>query len=81
MTLVLVCGVNERDEQTKRRFCVTIDNMCKLTTIVRGPPLGAEVRRLTFEAADSMSDPDCRETEEKAQHQLDELDATGPCVE
>merc|ERR1712190_300071 len=65
ITPVLVRGLNERNEQTKRRCCVIIDNMCKLIDDLReGTPLLAEVRSLTLKSAEAMSDPDCREIAE-----------------
>merc|ERR1719281_1623595 len=82
ITPVLVRGLNERSEQTKRRCCVIIDNMCKLIDDPReGTPLLAEVRQLTQKAADSISDPDCREIAEKACHSMDKLATCGPFVE
>merc|ERR1711937_33590 len=71
ITPVLVRGLNERSEQTKRRCCVIIDNMCKLIDDPReGTPLLAEVRQLTLKAAEAMSDPDAREVAEKASHSM-----------
>jgi len=82
ITPVLVRGLNERSEQTKRRCCVIIDNMCKLVDDPReGTPLLAEVRHLTLKAAEAMSDPDAREVAEKANHSMDKLATTGPFVE
>lgn len=79
---VLVRGLNERSEQTKRRCCVIIDNMCKLIDDLReGTPLMAEVRHLTLKAADAMSDPDCREIAEKACLSMNKLATAGPFVE
>jgi len=78
ITPVLVRGLNERSEQTKRRCCVIVDNMCKLIDDLRdGTPLLAEVRHLALKAADSLSDPDCRETAEKATHSIAKLVAAG----
>merc|ERR1712054_577786 len=72
LTPVLVRSLNERNEQTKRRCCVIIDNMCKLVDDPReGTPLLAEVRHLTLKAAEAMSDPDAREMAEKANHSMD----------
>merc|ERR1719265_530715 len=82
MTPVLVRGLNERSEQTKRRCCAIIDNMCKLIDDLReGTPLLAEVRALTLKAAEAMSDPDAREVAEKASHSMDKLAEVGPFVE
>merc|ERR1712226_1256058 len=82
ITPVLVRGLNERSEQTKRRCCVIIDNMCKLINDPReGTPLLAEVRSLTLKAADAMADPDARETAEKALHSIAKLVEAGPFVE
>merc|ERR1719262_2161590 len=82
ITPVLVRGLNERNEQTKRRCCVIIDNMCKLIDDLReGTPLLAEVRTLTLKSADAMSDPDCREMAEKACHSMNKLATAGPFVE
>merc|ERR1719379_3128909 len=78
ITPVLVRGLNERNEQTKRRCCVIIDNMCKLIDDLReGTPLLAEVRHLTLKAAEAMSDPDAREMAQKACHSMDKLAAAG----
>merc|ERR1712232_1228085 len=69
ITPVLIRGLNERSEQTKRRCCVIVDNMCKLIDDLReGTPLLAEVQRLVRKAAEAMSDPESRETAEKATH-------------
>ena len=38
------------------------------------------MRHLTSKAAGSMSDPDCRETDEKTNHQLNMLGTNGPFV-
>lgn len=82
ITPVLVRGLNERSEQTKRRCCVIIDNMCKLINDPReGTPLLAEVRSLTLKAADAMADPDAREMAEKALHSIAKLVESGPFVE
>merc|ERR1719327_2418436 len=82
ITPVLVRGLNERSEQTKRRCCVIIDNMCKLIDDHReGTPLMAEVRHLTLKAAEAMSDPDCREMAEKACHSMNKLATAGGFVE
>merc|ERR1719155_441625 len=82
ITPVLVRGLNERTEATKRRCCVIVDNMCKLIDDPReGTPLLAEVRHLTLKAAEAMSDPDAREVAEKANHSMDKLANTGPFVE
>merc|ERR1712190_238370 len=81
ITPVLVRGLNERSEQTKRRCCVIVDNMCKLIDDLReGTPLLAEVRHLALKAADAMSDPDCREQAEKATHSISKLVAAGQFV-
>merc|ERR1719238_925733 len=62
LTPVLVRGLNERNEGTKRRCCVIVDNMCKLIDDPReGKPLLAEVRDLVAKAVDAISDPDARE--------------------
>merc|ERR1719159_2081421 len=74
LTPVLIRGLNERSDQTKRRCCVIVDNMCKLIDDPReGTPLLAEVRHLVLKAADSISDPDCREMAEKACHSIAKL--------
>merc|ERR1712190_182048 len=81
ITPVLVRGLNERSEQTKRRCCVIVDNMCKLIDDLReGTPLLAEVRHLALKAADAMSDPDCREQAERATHSISKLVAAGQFV-
>merc|ERR1719463_501530 len=67
ITPVLVRGLNERTEATKRRCCVIVDNMCKLIDDAReGTPLMAEVRGFVHKCADSISDPDARAMAEKA---------------
>merc|ERR1719230_914234 len=82
ITPVLVRGLNERSESTKRRCCVIIDNMCKLIDDPRhGSPLLAEVRQLTLKAAEAMSDPDAREVAEKASHSMDKLANAGGFIE
>merc|ERR1719440_2105799 len=82
ITPVLVRGLNERSEHTKRRCCVIIDNMCKLIDDLReGTPLLAEVRSLTLKSAEAMSDPDAREMAEKAMHSIAKLANSGGFVE
>merc|ERR1712176_417672 len=82
ITPVLVRGLNERQEQTKRRCCVIVDNMCKLIDDPReGTPLLAEVRSLVFKSAEAMSDPDAREMAEKACHSIAKLANSGGFVE
>jgi len=82
LTPVLVRGLNERNEQTKRRCCVIVDNMCKLIDDARdGTPLLAEVKHLVEKAADAMSDPDAREMAEKAKASIEKMAAAGPFVE
>jgi len=82
ITPVLVRGMNDRSEQTKRRSCVIIDNMCKLIDDPReGTPLLAEVRHLTLKAAESMSDPDCRAMAEKASQSIEKLASAGAFIE
>jgi elongation factor 3 len=82
MTPVLVRGLNERAEATKRRCCAIIDNMCKLIDDLReGTPLLAEVRHLTLKASEAMADPDAREMAEKACHSMDKLAAAGSFLE
>merc|ERR1719440_2554587 len=82
MIPVLVRGLNERAEQTKRRCCTIVDNMCKLIDDPReGTPLLAEVRHLTLKAEEAMADPDAREMAAKACHSINKLAACGPYVE
>jgi len=82
LTPVLVRGLKERSEMTKRRCCVIVDNMCKLIDDPReGSPLLAEVRRLTIIAADSMADPDAREMAERAVQSIKKLEDAGMFVE
>merc|ERR1719281_579374 len=82
ITPVLVRGLNERSEQTKRRCCTIVDNMCKLIDDPReGTPLLAEVRSLVFKSAEAMSDPDAREVAEKANHSISKLADAGPFIE
>merc|ERR1712166_268348 len=76
MTPVLVRGLNERTETTKRRCCVIVDNMCKLIDDAReGTPLMAEVRSLVFKCTESISDPDARELSVKAKNPANAGDA------
>jgi elongation factor 3 len=82
ITPVLVRGLNERSEATKRRCCVIVDNMCKLIDDPReGTPLMAEVRTLVAKSAESISDPDARAMAEKAQQSIGKLADAGPYVE
>merc|ERR1719463_303963 len=82
ITPVLVRGLNERNEATKRRCCVIVDNMCKLIDDAReGTPLMAEVRALVFKCTESISDPDAREMSEKAYNSINKLVDAGPYVE
>jgi len=74
LTPVLVRGLNERNEQTKRRCCVIVDNMCKLIDDPReGKPLLAEVKDLVAKAVDAISDPDAREMAEKTNKSIQKL--------
>jgi len=74
LTPVLVRGLNERNEQTKRRCCVIVDNMCKLIDDPReGKPLLAEVKDLVAKAVDAISDPDAREMAEKTNQSIVKL--------
>jgi len=82
LTPVLVRGLKERSEMTKRRCCVIVDNMCKLIDDPReGSPLLAEVRRLVIGAADAMADPDAREMAGKAVASIKKLEDAGVFVE
>merc|ERR1719420_1130689 len=82
LTPVLVRGLNERTEATKRRCCVIVDNMCKLIDDAReGTPLMAEVRALVSKCAESISDPDARAMAEKAHNSIAKLVDAGPYVE
>jgi len=82
MTPVLVRGLNERTEATKRRCCVIVDNMCKLIDDPReGGPLMAEVKHLVFKCAESISDPDAREMAERAYASIMKLVDAGSFVE
>merc|ERR1719174_1194624 len=82
ITPVLVRGLNERTETTKRRCCVIVDNMCKLIDDPReGTPLMAEVRSLIFKSAESISDPDARELAVKANNSISKIAESGPYVE
>jgi len=79
---VLVRGLNERTETTKRRCCVIIDNMCKLIDDPReGTPLMAEIRSLVFKSTESISDPDARELAVKANNSISKIAESGPYVE
>lgn len=82
LTPVLVRGLNERTEATKRRCCVIVDNMCKLIDDPRnGSPLLAEVRSLVIKVADMMADPDAREMAEKAAASIEKMAGAGNFVE
>merc|ERR1719174_2156716 len=79
LTPVLVRGLNERNEQTKRRCCVIVDNMCKLVDDPReGAPLLAEVRYLALKAAEAMADPNAREVAEKTYSSVAKLGEAEP---
>merc|ERR550514_2562747 len=82
ITPVLVRGLNERSEATKRRCCVIVDNMCKLIDDPReGTPLMAEVRSLVYKCTESISDPDARELAIKCNNSIDKIAGSGPFVE
>merc|ERR1719162_1878429 len=82
LTPVLIRGLNERTDATKRRCCVIVDNMCKLIDDPReGSPLLADVRWLTIKAAESVSDPDAREMAEKAVKSIEKQAGAGTFVE
>merc|ERR1719201_2298608 len=79
---VLVRGLNDRSEATKRRCCVIVDNMCKLIDDPReGSPLMAEVRSLVYKCTESISDPDAREMSVKANNSISKIAVSGPFVE
>jgi hypothetical protein len=79
---VLVRGLNDRSEATKRRCCVIVDNMCKLIDDPReGSPLMAQIRGLVEKSAESISDPDARAMAEKAHCSINKLVDAGPYVE
>jgi len=66
ITPVLWRGLNDKSEQTQRRCCVIIDNMCKLVDDpFQGAPLLKEIYPLVEKRADDISDPDAREMAEK----------------
>merc|ERR1719247_1191864 len=66
LTPVLHRGLNEKSEQTQRRCCVIIDNMCKLIDDpYQVSPLLKEIYPLVMKRADEISDPDSREMAEK----------------
>merc|ERR1719301_69568 len=82
LTPVLVRGLKERNEGTQRRYCVIVDNMCKLIDDYReGEPLLAEVRRLVDKSAESISDPDAREMAEKASKSIAKMADAGTFIE
>jgi len=82
LTPVLVRGLNERNEGTKRRCCVIVDNMSKLIDDPReGKPLLAEVRDLVVKAAEAISDPDAREMAEKTAVSIAKLADCEPFLE
>jgi len=82
LTPVLIRGLNERTDATKRRCCVIVDNMCKLIDDPReGSPLMADVRRLVIKAAESVSDPDAREMAERAVKSIEKQAGAGTFVE
>merc|ERR1719197_2447889 len=66
-TPVLQRGLNERDEEVKRKCCVIIDNMCKL---VEDPkevlPLSPVYQPLLEKNAASISNPEARSVAERA---------------
>merc|ERR1719269_279689 len=78
ITPVLVRGLSERAEATKRRCCVIVDNMCKLIDDPReGTPLMAEIKSLVQKATESISDPDAREVSEKCYLAINKLVEAG----
>merc|ERR1719203_2160132 len=82
ITPVLVRGLNERSDATRRRCCVIVDNMCKLVDDPReGSPLMAEIRSLVQKATESISDPEAREKSEQAWASIQKLEGVGPFVE
>merc|ERR1719183_1535666 len=79
---VLVRGLNDRSEVTKRRCCVIVDNMCKLIDDPReGSPLMSQIRGLVERSTESISDPDARAMAEKAHCSINKLVDAGPYVE
>jgi elongation factor 3 len=79
---VLVRGLNDRSEVTKRRCCVIVDNMCKLIDDPReGSPLMSQIRGLVERSTESISDPDARAMAEKAHASINKLVDAGPYVE
>merc|ERR1719161_1235911 len=82
LTPVLVRGLNERTEATKRRCCVIVDNMCKLIDDAReGSPLMAEVRGLVYKATEAIADPEAREVSEKCYLAINKLVEAGAFTE
>jgi elongation factor 3 len=78
LTPVLVRGLNERTDATKRRCCVIVDNMCKLIDDPReGSPLMAEVRGLVYKATEAIADPEAREVSEKCYLAINKLVEAG----
>merc|ERR1719305_1927820 len=78
LTPVLVRGLNERADATKRRCCVIVDNMCKLIDDPReGSPLMAEVRGLVYKATEAIADPEAREVSEKCYLAINKLVEAG----
>merc|ERR1719223_276637 len=79
ITPVLWRGLNAKSEQTQRRCCVIVDNMCKLVDDPReGHPLFPEILSLMKKRADEISDPDAREMAEKTLATMEKLHDVGP---
>jgi len=69
---ILNRGLNERLNETKRKACVIIDNMCKL---VEHPkeilPMIDQLKPYVIDCAENISDPEARSIAEKALKTID----------
>jgi elongation factor 3 len=70
-TPVLQRGLNERNEEVKRKCCVIVDNMCKLVEEPKEVlPLMPRLQPLLAKVKESMSDPEARTIAERAYETL-----------
>jgi len=64
---ILQKGLKERTNETKRKTCLIIDNMCKLVEHPKEvAPFMAEIRPLLERCAEHISDPEAREVADRA---------------
>jgi len=81
-TPVLQRGLNERNEEIKRKCCVIVDNMCKLVEDPKDvAPLMPRLQPLVAKVKDSMADPEARSMAERSYETLMKAAGDSKCVD